>query len=38
VGVAGGDGVQIGRITAKQVIKALARHSPTPPPLQSAAE
>jgi glycine betaine/proline transport system ATP-binding protein len=38
VGVAGEDGVQIGRITAKQVIKALARHTPTPPQLQSAAE
>jgi glycine betaine/proline transport system ATP-binding protein len=38
VGVTDEGGQQIGRITAKQVIKALARHTPTPPPLQTAAE
>ena len=37
VGVTDEDGTQIGRVTAKQVIKALARHSPTPPPQTVAA-
>lgn len=38
VGVVDDDGHQVGRVTAKQVIAALARYTPTPAPLARAAE
>jgi glycine betaine/proline transport system ATP-binding protein len=36
VGITDETGKQIGRVTAKQVIRALARHTPTPAAVEAA--